>query len=95
MRILVEPASPRPDVVDAAIDAYVRWREECTDARNAYRSWLNGAQPDRMLASAAYLAAIDREEAAANVYAEAVRRLADECVDDPLLEPRCESGGFW
>jgi hypothetical protein len=100
MSILIEPASPRPDVIDAAIDAYVRWREECIGARDAYRRWSSAEKADRMLASCAYVAALDREEIAASVYADAMRHLADECVDDPLLEPRhvlpgyvCDEGG--
>ena len=38
--------------------------------------------------SCAYIAALDREETAASVYGEAMRRLGDEFVDGPLAEPR-------
>ena len=88
MSIRVEPVSPLHDVVDAALDAYVAWREECARARGAYRRWSSAAKADRMLASCAYLAALDREEAAASVYATAMSRLGDEFADGPLAEPR-------
>ena len=88
MSVRVEPVSPHHEVVDAALDAYVGWREECADTREAYRRWSSAAKPDRMLASCAYLAALDREEAAARVYADAMRRLGDEFVNGPLAEPR-------
>jgi len=89
MRIPVELfVSPLPAVVDAAIDAYVSWREECADASEAYHRWSSAAKADRMLASCAYFAALDREEIAASVYAGAMRRLGDECVGGPRAAPR-------
>jgi hypothetical protein len=75
MSIGVEPVSLQADAVDYAVDAYVRWREECVGTREAYRRWLSAATVDRMLASCAFVAALDREEAAASVYADAMRRL--------------------
>lgn len=84
--------SPLPEVVDAAIEAYVSWREECADVRDTYRRWSCAPKADRMLASSAYIAALDREEIAAIVYAEAMRRLSAECADTPLPERRRESG---
>jgi len=92
MSIPSEAASPR--VVDAAIEAYVHWREECADVREAYRRWSGAGRGDRMLASGAYIAALDREEIAARVYAEAIRQLGAECVDAPRVEPRRVVGGY-
>jgi hypothetical protein len=89
----VESLSPLHDVVDAAIDAYVWWREECAGARDAYDRWSSAVTADRMLASCAYIAALDREETAASVYADAMRRLGKEFVDGPLAEPRRVWGG--
>src|SRR5262249_16702137 len=83
----VQSVSASREVVDAAIDAYVRRREECADVHGAYQRWLGAEKGDYMLASSAYLAALDREEIAANVYADAMRRLTDECTDGPLAEP--------
>ena len=93
MSILVEPLSPLHDVVDAAVEAYVRWREECAGARDAYDRWSSAAKADGTLASCAYIAALDREEIAANVYADAMKRLGNEFVDGPLAEPRRVWGG--
>lgn len=94
MSVPVEPVSPQPGVVDSAIDAYVCWREESTDAREAYRRWSGAGKADRQLASCAYVAALDREEIAASVYARAVRRLGDACVDASHSEPQCVCEGF-
>ena len=88
MSIRVATASPLHTVVDAAVDAYVSWREACAEAREAYGRWESALKADRMLASCAYLAALDREEIAAHVYAAAMKRLGDEFADGPLAEPR-------
>jgi len=81
MSILASPESSPPDLVDDAIGAYVRWREECAAAREAYSLWTSAARTDRMLASYAYAAALDREETAAGAYAAAMRQLEAECLD--------------
>ena len=88
MSVPGQRVSSLPEVVDDAIEAYVSWREACGDARDAYGRWSEAAKPERMLASCAYVAALDREEAAAGVYAEAMKRLGDEFADGPLAEPR-------
>jgi hypothetical protein len=88
MSILAEPFPLQLDVVDAAVDGYVRWREECAGVREAYRRWSSAGKADWMLAGCAYIAALDREEIAATVYADAMRRLGDECVDVWRAEPR-------
>jgi hypothetical protein len=61
--------------VDAFIESYVEWREECNDLRRAYRRWVASAWPDRDLAFGAYRAALDREEKAASVHQLISRRL--------------------
>ena len=61
--------SRRHQAVDAAIDAHVRWREECAAVREAYRRWTGATVASRSLAFDAYLAALAREERAARVYA--------------------------
>jgi hypothetical protein len=88
MSISVESATPRADVVDDAVDAYVCWREECAGAGEAYYRWSGAEKADRQLAYCAYTAALDREEAAASAYADAMKRLGDECVDAWRAEPR-------
>ena len=73
-------------IVDDALEAYVSWREECADAREAYRGWSGAGRADRVLAYCAYAAALDREEAAAHVYARAMKQLDDECAAAGLME---------
>ena len=63
--------------VDAVIDTYVEWREECETVETAYERWLGSERPERRLTYAAYAAALDREEKAANVYRLAATRLLD------------------
>ena len=61
----------RQNTVDLALDAYVAWREECAAVRAAYLTWT------RVGATAfdAYAAALEREELAATLYADLVRRV--------------------
>jgi hypothetical protein len=73
-------------IVDDAVTAYVEWREECLAVWNAYGSWASAPREDVRRAHAAYRAALDREEAAAKVYAGLMRRVGDlvETADCPL-----------
>ena len=64
----------RRRAMDAAIDAYVSWREECAAVREAYRRWTGATVASRSLAFDAYLAALAREERAARVYAAFIGR---------------------
>ena len=48
------------------------WREAATDAQLAFEWWKSAGQADRVTAAAVYLAAIEREEKAANEYSEAL-----------------------
>ena len=74
-------------IVDDAVIAYVEWREECMEVWNAYGWWASAPPEDVRRAHAAYRAALDREEAAANVYAGLMKRvghLVETGLDDPL-----------
>jgi hypothetical protein len=51
------------------LDSYVRWREACEEVRAAYERAGKAEWPDRGLAFAAFLAALDREEHAARLHA--------------------------
>lgn len=62
-------------MVDEAMDGYIEWREECLRVWDAYRRWLSAVRPDTGLAARAYVAALDREERAAEVYAGLISRL--------------------
>lgn len=66
----------RRDLGHALIDAYVAWREASAAARDAYEGWTWALSGDGLLAFAAYRAALDREERAAEVYAGIVTQVA-------------------
>jgi hypothetical protein len=71
-------------MIDEAMDAYVEWREECLRVWDADRRWLSAERADAALAFRAYLAALDREERAAEVYADLMSGL-DQLVASPCL----------
>lgn len=65
-----------PDAhLDALLESYVEWREECEAVETAYDRWTGSERCDRALAYAAYHAALEREEKAATVYRSAATRL--------------------
>jgi hypothetical protein len=68
-------------MVDEAIDAYVDWREECTHVWEAHRAWESAEEVDAPLAFRAYVAALDREERASEVYADLIGRLGPLVAD--------------
>jgi hypothetical protein len=61
-------------LVDRLIDAYVGWREACLQVSDAYGSWASETGLGATSAFGRYMAALDREECAAQVYAALVRR---------------------
>jgi hypothetical protein len=63
-------------LIDAMIDHYVSWREECLAVESSYQNWHRADRPDRMLAFSAYVAALDREEQAAASYRRITEQLA-------------------
>jgi hypothetical protein len=71
-RSILDP--PTSTLIDAMMERYVSWREECATVENAYRNWLRARREDRSAAFAAYSAALDREEYAAAAY----RRLVED-----------------
>ena len=68
----------RPELIDAMMDLYVDWREECIALRKAYERWSSVRLAERELAFAAYRAALDREDRASAVYAELVKSVERE-----------------
>jgi len=62
-------------LVDEVIDRYVAWRAECDAVSAAYQAWSSETGSDRVLWFAAFNAALDREECAAEVYAACITRL--------------------
>jgi hypothetical protein len=61
-------------LVDGLIEAYVSWREACLQVKDAYCSWASETGLGATSAFGRYMAALDREERAAEVYAGLVRR---------------------
>jgi hypothetical protein len=61
-------------LVDRLLDAYVSWREACLRVSDAYGSWMSETGPDVASAFGRYMAALEQEERAAEVYARLVRR---------------------
>jgi hypothetical protein len=61
--------------VDAVIEGYVAWREECETVRATYEAWRSGAEAERTIRFAVYNSAVDREEWVARLYAESIERL--------------------
>jgi hypothetical protein len=60
--------------IDALLELYVCWREECYAVRYAYQRWSEADRGQRRLAYAGYIAALDREEHAARAYADQTER---------------------
>ena len=61
-------------VVDRLMEAYVCWREACLQVSDAYGSWASGTGIGATSAFGWYMAALDQEEQAAEVYAGVVRQ---------------------
>jgi hypothetical protein len=71
---LIPMTSKRRRLVDEAIDAYVDWREESVGVWDSYARWTAAQGTDAGLAFQAYVAALDREERASEVYGGLIRR---------------------
>ena len=78
--------------VDDAVLAYVQWREECMAVWNSYDLWASATAEDKVSRHAAYSAALDREEAAANFYAKLIESVG-EALEDELLTPQPQPNG--
>ena len=80
-------------IVNELLLAYIEWREESAEVWAAYGSWASAPAEDAACAHAAYQAALDREEAAANAYAELVERVGQLVLTGVgyLLEPEVHS----
>jgi hypothetical protein len=77
----------RKRLVDKLIEAYVDWREACTRVDDAYRSWAGDTDPRDGVAYGLYMAALDAEQQAADIYAGLVRRACRlPWSDDPPAE---------
>lgn len=77
-------------LVDRLVDAYVSCREACVRVSNAYGSWAGGAGAGDESAFEWYVAALEQEQRAAEVYAGLVRRTGQRvsCEHDVLKPVR-------
>lgn len=62
--------------IDALLERYVYWREECDAVRKAYQWWGDSEGNERAVAYAGYVAALDCEEHAARAYARQIERVS-------------------
>jgi hypothetical protein len=76
MNLKHSPVAPSPSstLIDAVLDGYVAWREESATVETTYRHWQGASRDERALAFAAYSAALDREEQAAEEYRRLIAR---------------------
>jgi hypothetical protein len=75
-RKAAEVTQPAPDLVDEMLECYVEWRGRRSAVRDAYAAWRAAPARDRDRAFHAYVAALDREQLAAEEYQRAVERSA-------------------
>jgi hypothetical protein len=85
----------RRRIVDEMVDAYVDWREECVAVDDAYECWQRGPRAEALFTFAAYHAALDYEERAAERYAELVGQLSGFHVGDLEALPDLAVGAAW
>jgi hypothetical protein len=64
-----------PLLADEFVDGYLCWREESAAVEGAYQQWRGMKGRDRPIAFAAYQAALDREEHAAQVFRDCAERV--------------------
>jgi len=70
------PSELKPDrreLVHAAMDAYLAWRDECQAVRDAYARWSAADEADARFSFETYAAALDREAQASEAYAALVQ----------------------
>jgi hypothetical protein len=68
-------AEEQARLVDAFIDTYVVWREQCAEVQRAYDRWIAG-RDQREPAFSAYTAELDSEERCARAYRHCSEQLA-------------------
>src|SRR3954452_25485172 len=83
------------EVAGEALDAYLDGREECDAVWEASERWAHASATDAPTAVSAYLTALDREEHAANVYADAITRIAPASDDGGEASSAAQPVRFW
>jgi hypothetical protein len=83
------------ELVGEVVDAYLDWREVCDAVWEASDRWAHAPATDAPKAISAYLSALDREEHAANVYADAIARITAASENDREALSAAEPVTFW
>ncbi len=65
----------RSELTDQLTELYCDWRMRCEEVRATYEHFAAAPKADRFAAFAAYKAALDQEECAADAYAGQIRRM--------------------
>jgi hypothetical protein len=94
----IESTALHQQAVDDTISAYVDWREESMGVWTAYSWWARVTPSEAADAYAAYRAALDREQAAAEVYRGLigrVSRLVRARLDNPPTCPSSDDFSQW
>jgi hypothetical protein len=78
----------RRGMLNAAMDAYLDWRDQCAAVSKAYRAWAAARKPDSEPAWRAYVTALEDEARASATYAAAVHVAAAITATHPTLAAR-------
>ena len=81
-------AHVRPDLIDRLIELYCEWRTSCAEVQAAYERFLRASSADRTVAFAAYMATLDREQSACELYAGQIRLIQGR-FSTPIRQARC------
>jgi hypothetical protein len=73
-------------LIDDVADAYCEWREESAAVESAYRRWAKGPAAAAHAAFVAYVDALDREQCAAEDYAQILSYASGRARDWRLAE---------
>ena len=63
------------ELVGELVETYLCWKEMCVDTHGAYERWCDDLTDSRRRRYAAFIAALDREEAAAAEYRRVTERM--------------------
>jgi hypothetical protein len=83
------------ELLGEVVDAYLGWRDECDAVWEAADWCAHASASDASKAIAAYLTALDREEHAANVYADAITQITATSVYGGEALSAAEPVTFW
>jgi hypothetical protein len=71
-----QSAATRTQLIDAVMEGYVTWREECAAVAVTYQAWTRSSEEERAKAYDSYVAALEHEEHAAARYQRLIERAA-------------------